>query len=218
MTIMPRIVTMSSIEIAELVEKRHDNVVRDIRNMLETLEKGSALRFEETSKVLQPNGGFRNVTIFRLPKRETLILVSGYDVRLRAKIIDRLEELELALHRRSFDGIDDDGPLAEMALKLRMVNIAHKIHGPAAGRHLWSTLGLPPVPAGKRHRTNEEWILGLIRRFEPISRRDLYRKCDHRLCGDDLDQITEALIEQGAVKRGYPRAGRTGRPTVVYFT
>lgn len=57
-------VTMSSREIAELTGKRHDNVVRDIRNMLEEL---------------YGKGG---------------LLLTGYSIPLRAKVIDRLHELE----------------------------------------------------------------------------------------------------------------------------
>ncbi len=78
--------TMSSREIAELIGKQHDNVLRDTRNMLESLEKGLALKFE--GYYVAANG--KKNPCFNLPKRETLILVSGYDVVLRTKIIDSL--------------------------------------------------------------------------------------------------------------------------------
>lgn len=84
--------TMSSREIADLTEKRHDNVMRDIRVMLAELHgEGGLLEFEDTSRNEQ-NG--QEYPIFRLPKREMLILVSGYSVELRARIIDRWHELE----------------------------------------------------------------------------------------------------------------------------
>lgn len=84
--------TMSSREIAELTGKRHDNVMRDIREMLGQLYgEGGVLKFEDTYRHAQ-NG--QTYPVFRLPKRECLILVSGYDVHLRAKIIDRWQELE----------------------------------------------------------------------------------------------------------------------------
>ena len=86
--------TMSSHEIAELTGKRHDNVVRDIRVMLTQLggERG-VLTFEHTQLNPQNQQLYK---YFSLPKRETLILVSGYSVELRAKIIDRWQELEAA--------------------------------------------------------------------------------------------------------------------------
>lgn len=84
--------TMSSREIAELTGKRHDNVMRDIREMLGQLYcEGGVLKFEDTYRNAQ-NG--QTYPVFNLPKRESLILVSGYDVHLRAKIIDRWQELE----------------------------------------------------------------------------------------------------------------------------
>lgn len=87
--------TMTSIEIAELVGKRHDNVMRDIRAMLLELHgAGGDLKFEETHQN-QQNGQY--YPCFRLPKRECLILVSGYSIELRARIIDRWQELETQL-------------------------------------------------------------------------------------------------------------------------
>lgn len=77
--------TMSSREIAELTGKRHDNVLRDIRGMLiELYGEDGLLRFEDSR--IEPQNG-QSYPIFNLPKRETLILVSGYSVDLRAKIV-----------------------------------------------------------------------------------------------------------------------------------
>ena len=84
--------TMSSREIAELCEKQHPHVLRDIRNMLNSLypnldgldSKGIFAIKNECGLTLE----------ILLPKREVMILVSGYRIDLRAKIIDRLEELE----------------------------------------------------------------------------------------------------------------------------
>lgn len=82
-------VTMTSREIAELTGKEHKNVLADIRGMLDGLGQASA----DFSADL-PDGLGRLQPAFRLPKRETLILVSGYSVAMRAKIIDRWQELE----------------------------------------------------------------------------------------------------------------------------
>ena len=85
--------TMSSREIAELTGKVHKNVLADIRKMLVDLGKAEA-EFSAVAHVPGPNGSIRAVAAFNLPRRECLILVSGYSVELRAKIIDRWEQLE----------------------------------------------------------------------------------------------------------------------------
>lgn len=82
-------VTMSSREIAELTGKEHKNVLADIRDMLESLGQTSA----DFSANLPDSYG-RMQPAYALPKRETLILVSGYSTELRARIIDRWQELE----------------------------------------------------------------------------------------------------------------------------
>lgn len=81
--------TMSTLEIAKLTGKRHDHVMRDTQKMMEQLNI-HAPQFWGSYKTKQGN----EYGLFNLPKRETLILVSGYSVELRAKIIDRWEYLE----------------------------------------------------------------------------------------------------------------------------
>ena len=83
--------TMSSREIASLCDKRHDNVMADIRKMLNELGL-YAPDFSGTYTTEQGN----QYECFNLPKRECLILVSGYNLKLRTKIIDRWQELEQA--------------------------------------------------------------------------------------------------------------------------
>lgn len=83
---------MTSREIAELTGKEHRNVLRDARAMLLELHgDGGLLSFEQTYR--DPQNG-QEYPILALPKRETLILVSGYSVPMRARIIDRWQQLE----------------------------------------------------------------------------------------------------------------------------
>ncbi len=91
--------TMSGREIAELTGKEHRNVMRDIRTMLEELHgEGGVLSFEQS----YTNEQRKKQPCFSLPKRETLILVSGYNIQMRAKIIDRWQELEAQVAAPAF--------------------------------------------------------------------------------------------------------------------
>lgn len=81
--------TMTSLEIAEVTGKRHDSILRDIRNILS--QGVDAHNFVETSYTDKSN---RRQKCYTLTKKGCLILASGYDVILREKIINRWEELE----------------------------------------------------------------------------------------------------------------------------
>lgn len=80
---------MSSIEIAELCDKRHDNVMRDVKTMLEALDL-DLLKFEGIYR----DGRSREQKCYNLPRDLTMTLVTGYSIPLRKKVIDRLDELE----------------------------------------------------------------------------------------------------------------------------
>ena len=81
--------TMTSREIAELTGKEHRNVLADTRKMLSEL----GLDASEFSGTYRTDRG-NEYECFNLPKLETLILVSGYSIPMRARIIDRWEALE----------------------------------------------------------------------------------------------------------------------------
>ena len=86
---------MTSLQIAEITGKTHSNVMRDIRNILEQLEDRRQFSFELSSRPQpMPNGGSKEVSCYILTKKDCLLLASGYDANLRAKIINRWEELE----------------------------------------------------------------------------------------------------------------------------
>lgn len=82
--------TMTSKEIAELTNKEHSNVMRDIRNIQEQV--GTEFIFE-LSNYKDSTG--RVLPMYVLDKKQTLLLISGYNAVLRLKIINRWEELEI---------------------------------------------------------------------------------------------------------------------------
>lgn len=86
--------SMSSREIAELTGKRHDNVVADIRRIIETLSgttEMTHLKFQVSA--YKDASGKSNVE-YLLDYEATMLLVSGYNILLRAKVIRRWRELE----------------------------------------------------------------------------------------------------------------------------
>mgnify|MGYP000912921870 CR=1 FL=1 len=89
---------MSSREIAELCDKRHSDVMRDIRVMVEQLEQNANLRFVYKSSTYVAETG-QSYPQYELDRDTTLCLVAGYNVELRMKIIKRWGELEAAYQK-----------------------------------------------------------------------------------------------------------------------
>lgn len=135
---------MSSREIAELCEKRHANVMRDIRKML------GDLGFNNTDPNLDPLNNFKNLrdlknsenltgsnlnslnnfkilsyedakgemrTEYLLDKNLSLTLVAGYNVVLRNRIINRWLELERKeQERETMEALDNPAALRKILL------------------------------------------------------------------------------------------------------
>lgn len=82
--------TMSSKEIAELTGKQHSHVVRDIRNMLDDLQKDDPEM--DYPKEDKDNRGY--TSCFHLNKELSITLVAGYNTSMRLAIVRRWQELE----------------------------------------------------------------------------------------------------------------------------
>ena len=91
---------MSSKEIAEVTGKEHKHVLVDIRKLLIGLNLHSA----DFSAQFKSTDG-RSLEMFILPKREVEILITGYSIPLRAKVIDRLREVEKELAEKQAPAI-----------------------------------------------------------------------------------------------------------------
>lgn len=140
-----QVMSMDSREIAELVEKRHTHVLADIDAMLASLgihSAGFSAQYNDATG--------RSLRCYRLPYRETMILVSGYRVDLRARVVDRWLLLEQSGANRASSLPDFTNPATaarawaeqfERAQGLEpMARVAARISA-AAGLRLLSEIG-----------------------------------------------------------------------------
>lgn len=86
---------MSSREVAELTGKLHSNVMRDIREMAETLTNSNLSSCVESATYTGSDN--RQYPMYLMDKDTTICLLTGYDVVARMKVVKRWQELESGL-------------------------------------------------------------------------------------------------------------------------
>ncbi|HCT3219340.1 TPA: Rha family transcriptional regulator [Escherichia coli] len=89
-----KVVSMTTLEIAELTNKRHKNVLRDCEKLVEVAGLKSELSEETYTDITG-----RSLPLYRLTKKATFVLVSGYSAELRLKCFERIEFLESQVKR-----------------------------------------------------------------------------------------------------------------------
>ncbi len=85
-------VTMLSTEIAKLTEKRHDHVVRDIRAIIDGLKDAPNLGDDFIAHKTEDKRGYTKH--YALNKFAVELLLMGYNLELRAKVLRRVYDLE----------------------------------------------------------------------------------------------------------------------------
>lgn len=106
--------TMTSREMAELSGKRHDNVLRDIKNILENIDL-DVLKFED----IYLDSQNREQTEYKLPRNLVLLVTSKWSDVQRWKIIQKLEEQPQ---------LSEMQLIAQMALNMHEVNVKQAEH------------------------------------------------------------------------------------------
>ena len=82
---------MTSLEIAEVTGKPHNDVMKAIRKMEPAWERTCQGKFSLTSRMVQqPNGGTREVPCYSLTKTECLYVATKFNDEARAKLVLRL--------------------------------------------------------------------------------------------------------------------------------
>ncbi|MFT4101119.1 MAG: phage regulatory protein/antirepressor Ant [Burkholderiaceae bacterium] len=104
---------MNSRDIAQLLGKRHDNVLRDVERMLAELGQTSPQFWGDL-----PDSYGRPQRVAFLPRHEVEVLVTGYDVRRRSAVLRRLAELEAARRDSGVPNLRDPASLQRLAVEL----------------------------------------------------------------------------------------------------
>jgi len=91
---------MTSREVADLVGKRHDNVLRDIDNLLVSISSELSSGYKSSTYVYGDPP--RSARQYVMDKDATICLVTGYDVNARMRIIKRWQELEAKVTQPDF--------------------------------------------------------------------------------------------------------------------
>mgnify|MGYP002521606947 CR=1 FL=1 len=87
--------TMSSLQIAEITEKPHNDVLKAIRKMEQAWTNVCGGKFSLTSQsVDMPNGGRRKEPVYLLTKTECLYIATKFNDEARAKLVLRWKDLE----------------------------------------------------------------------------------------------------------------------------
>lgn len=117
--------TMSSREIADLLESRHDSVKR----AMERLRDRAVIRFTPSVETSHDGPGARDVEVYLVGKRDSYIVVAQLSPAFTARLVDRWQELEA----KSAPALPDlSNPTTLKALLLQSLDSTIELQGRVA--------------------------------------------------------------------------------------
>lgn len=162
--------TMLSTEIAALTKKRHGDVMRDIRVIIEQLEDNANLRCGFMLTEYKADNG-KNEPCYQLDYESTTLVLTGYDAVARMEVIKRWRELEKPIDPMALFSdpaamlqlttdyakrlIEKDEVIAEQAPKVAALARLSGSEGSLCVRDTATTLGIKPSKLSKWMEANK---------------------------------------------------------------
>lgn len=122
--------TTTSLQVAEYFGKRHDNVIRDIKNILEKRPDLRLLNFEETQQLVKVGAVERHIVVYRMDRKGFTLLAMGFtgEPALKFKIayIDAFDAMEAKLRGDSLPQGNTLTPAQQLAIQQAVGRRAQK--------------------------------------------------------------------------------------------
>ena len=211
--------TMSSREIAQLCDKRHDHVLRDISNLNLTYQHMGLPKVGE-GYYTHPSTGSQQHREFLLTKEQSSDLVTGYRADIRIRINRRWAELETQNNAPALPNFNDPVAAARAwadAVEKQQVAIAQiaelepKAQALEAISHSEGSLGVREAAKAVGMGQNEfvEWC---IDKNKPVTSRFMYRDessvlhaYSHRISAGMMTEKLNTFVGGDGRERSAPR-------------
>lgn len=211
--------TMSSREIAQLCDKRHDHVLRDIDNLNLTYQQMGLPKVGE-GYYTHPSTGSQQHREFLLTKEQSIDLVTGYRADIRIRINRRWQELEAQNNAPALPNFNDPVAAARAwadAVEKQQVAIAQvaelqpKAQALEAISHSEGSLGVREAAKAVGMGQNEfvEWC---IDKNKPVTSRFMYRDdagvlhaYSHRISAGMVTEKLNTFVGGDGRERSAPR-------------
>lgn len=145
----------SSLVVAEKFRKRHDHVMRTIRELLNSKPDLSPNFGEMIHQAQIGKGGRRSARHYDMDRKGFMLLVMGFTgpkaLDWKIAFIDAFDRMEAALHApppMPMLPAEEPGMGQDMLTGLQFVREARLLFGREEARRLWERLGLPEVRRG----------------------------------------------------------------------
>lgn len=174
--------TMSSREIAQLCDKRHDHVLRDINNLNLTYQQMGLPKVGE-GYYTHPSTGSQQHREFLLTKEQSIDLVTGYRADIRIRINRRWAELEAKNNAPALPNFNDpvaaarawaDAVEKQQAAIAQVAELEPKAQALEAISHSTGSLGIREAAKAVGMGQND-FVAWCIDKNKPVTSRFMYR-------------------------------------------